>query len=127
MLVLSDPNNAASPTIPVGTQRINGFELSAQGEITDNLSVLAAYTYSDATFRNSVSGTVKAGNRVANLPKNAVSVWTRFDPIERVGVGVGVIRNGQRYAATDNTVSLPGYTRVDGAVYFKINDRSTRK
>ncbi len=120
VLALSDPNNPSSVTVPIGRQRTKGVELSAQGEITDQLSVIGSYTYSDATFLDSQSATVQAGNRVPNVPKHAASLWTRFDPIEVLGAAIGVIHQGRRFSATDNLVSMPGYTRVDGAIYFKV-------
>jgi len=120
VLALSDPNNPSSPTVPIGRQRTRGVELSAQGEITDQLSVIGSYTYSDAKFLDSQSATVRAGNRVPNVPKHAASLWTRFDPTEMLGSAIGVIHQGRRFSATDNLVSMPGYTRVDGAVYFKV-------
>lgn len=121
VLALSDPNNPASPTIPIGRQRTRGVELSATGQVTDQLSVIGAYTYSDGEFRDDVSGTVRAGNRLANLPKHAASLWTRFDPIEAIGAAIGVQYQGRRFAATDNAVSSPGYTRVDAALYYDIS------
>lgn len=120
VLALSDPNNPSSPTVPIGRQRTKGVELSAQGEITDQLSLIASYTYSDAKFLDSQSGTVLRGNRVPNVPKHAAALWTRFDPTESLGAAVGVIRQGRRFAATDNLVSMPGYTRVDGAIYYRL-------
>lgn len=30
-------------------------------------------------------------------------------------------QHGQAFAATDNTDSLAGFTRVDGALYYKVN------
>ena len=122
VLALSDPNNAASTTIPIGRQRTKGVELSATGSITDKISVIGAYTYSDAKFLDSVSGTVKAGNRLPNVPEHAASLWTRLDPVEAIGIGAGVIYQGKRYAATDNAVALPGYTRVDGALFYRVSD-----
>lgn len=129
VLALSDPNNGASPTIPVGRQRSKGIELSASGNITDQLSVVGSYTYSDAVFLDNISGTpgtpaaVSAGKRVPNVPEHAASLWTRYNPIERLGLGVGVIHQGRRFNANDNTVSMPAYTRVDGAVYFRLTDQ----
>lgn len=122
VLALSDPNNPASPTIPIGRQRTNGFELSAAGEVTDQLSIVGAYTYSDAEFRDSQSGTVVAGNSPAGIPKHSASLWTRFDPIEKLGVAAGVIYQGKRFAATDNTVALPSFTRVDAALYYNLSE-----
>lgn len=120
VLALSDPNNASSPTVPIGRQRTKGVELSAAGSITKQLSLVGAYTYSDGTFLDSVSSTVQAGNILPNMPKHAASLWTRFDPIEQLGAGIGVIYQGRRYASTDNQVFLPGFTRVDGAIYYTI-------
>lgn len=122
VLSLSDPNNPASTLVPIGRQRTKGIELSAAGEITDQLSVVAAYTLSNAKFLDSQSGTVVAGNRVPNVPRNAASLWTRYNPLEQLGLAVGVISQGKRYAATDNLVSMPGYTRVDGALFYKLTD-----
>jgi len=39
------------------------------------------------------------------------------------GVGLGVISRGDRFAATDNTVVLPGFTRVDAAVFATLSPR----
>ncbi len=121
VLALSDPNNAASPTVPVGRQRTKGVELSAAGDITNAVSMVAAYTYSDGTFLDNVSGTVQAGNLLPNMPKHSASLWTRIDPIADFGAAVGVIYTGRRFAATDNIVALPDYTRVDAALYYTIS------
>jgi catecholate siderophore receptor len=37
------------------------------------------------------------------------------------GAAVGVIYAGKRFAATDNFVALPAYTRVDAALYYSIS------
>jgi outer membrane receptor protein involved in Fe transport len=74
----------------------------------------------DAFFRDSTSGTVVAGNKVGNVPEHAASLWTRYDPVEQFGVGLGVIYQGKRFASTDNLVSMDAYTRVDGALYYNL-------
>jgi catecholate siderophore receptor len=37
-------------------------------------------------------------------------------------VALGVIYFGDSYAASDDTVRLPGFVRFDTALYLKIND-----
>jgi len=123
VLALSDPNNPSSPTVPIGRQRTRGLEIAAVGNITEQLSMTAAYTYANGKFLDSVSGTVQAGNKVAGMPKNSASLWARFDPLEQLGLAAGVIYQGKRFAATDNAVSMPGYTRVDAAVYYDISEQ----
>lgn len=115
-----NPLPGAPATVPAGRQRTKGVELSAAGNITKQISMVGAYTYSDGTFLDDISTTVKAGNLLPNMPKHSASLWTRFDPIEELGAAIGVIYQGKRYAATDNIVALPGYTRVDGALYYAI-------
>lgn len=125
VLALSDPNNAASSTVPIGRQRTRGVELSAAGSISKKLNMVAAYTYSDGKFLDNVSGTVVAGNQLPNMPKHSASLWTRFDPIPEVGAAIGVIYAGKRYAATDNFVALPDYTRVDAALFYTVSPELT--
>jgi len=38
----------------------------------------------------------------------------------RWGVGLGLVHRGEVYTSTDNTVTLPGYARVDAAVYCEL-------
>ena len=37
-----------------------------------------------------------------------------------LGVGLGVVHQTGMFAAIDNTVTLPGFTRADGAVFVRL-------
>ncbi|MEO7558906.1 MAG: TonB-dependent siderophore receptor, partial [Nitrosospira sp.] len=37
------------------------------------------------------------------------------------GLGLGVIHRSSMYAALDNTVLLPGFTRLDSAMFVRLN------
>jgi catecholate siderophore receptor len=37
-----------------------------------------------------------------------------------IGVGLGVVEQGRSYAAINNTVRLPSFTRFDGALYIGL-------
>jgi catecholate siderophore receptor len=123
-VVIPDP---ADPTrsILAGAQRSRGIELGAAGKITDDWSVIVAYAYADGKFTKPISATVPAGAWLANLPKHNLSVWNRYEILDRLGVGLGVIHQTKRFAATDNLVTLPGFTRVDAAVFFDVTDSIT--
>ncbi|MBB3893025.1 MULTISPECIES: TonB-dependent siderophore receptor [Phenylobacterium] len=125
VLALSDPNNAASPTVPIGKQRTRGMELSAAGELTEQLSFVAAYTLSNGEFLDNVSGTVRAGNKLPNVPKSSASLWSRYEVTPKLGVALGAIYQGKRYASTDNVVVMPGFTRLDAAAFYDVTDRIT--
>jgi catecholate siderophore receptor len=40
-----------------------------------------------------------------------------------LGAGLGIITRSDMFAAVDNTVDLPGYTRADAAVFYSFNER----
>ena len=42
------------------------------------------------------------------------------DHIPAVGIGLGLVHRSDMFAAIDNTVTLPGYTRADGALFLKV-------
>jgi len=41
----------------------------------------------------------------------------------RLGLGLGVIYRSAIFASTDNAVTLPGFTRVDAALYYQVSDQ----
>jgi len=41
----------------------------------------------------------------------------------KLGAGLGVIRRSDMYAAIDDAVVLPGYTRVDAAVFYSLSEK----
>jgi catecholate siderophore receptor len=118
-VIVPDPNNVGQ-SILAGAQRQRGLELAMVGNITPEWSVQGGYAWQDGEFTQRISATVPAGNRPANLPKHTASLWTRYN-IGRFGIGAGVIHQSSRFAATDNLVRMPGYTRVDAALFYDIN------
>lgn len=55
------------------------------------------------------------------VPHHTLSLWNNYQLQPRVGVGLGIVRRTDMFAAIDNTVTLPGYTKADAAVYFTLN------
>jgi len=49
-----------------------------------------------------------------------LSLWNRYQFLPRLGGGVGIIHQTRTYAAIDNAVTLPEFTRVDAAAYFGV-------
>jgi catecholate siderophore receptor len=54
------------------------------------------------------------------VPRHSFSLWNRYDVTKSVGVGLGVIARSKSYASISNAVKLPGYTRVDAALYYRL-------
>jgi catecholate siderophore receptor len=123
-VIIPDPNNPAV-SILAGGQTNKGIEIGLAGRVTSAWSVMGGYTYQDGELTNTQSSTAQKGAALAELPKNTFSLWNRYDFAPGWGVGLGVINRGAMYTSTDNTVRLPGFTRVDAAVYAKI-DKNVR-
>lgn len=117
--------NPAVPTelILVDGQRARGVELGVGGQVTDRWSLVGGYAYQEGSITTSQSATARAGARLAQLPRNSASLWNRFDVSSTWGVGLGLVYRGAMFASTDNTVTLPGYTRVDGALFYRPSAR----
>ncbi len=116
----TDPND---PTriLQTGSQRTNGLEAGVSGNITRSWSVTGGYAHQNAFIR-SATAAARAGAQVALVPRNTFSMWNKYQIVERLAVGVGVIHRADMFAAIDNTVTLPAYTRIDVAIYFPFSE-----
>ena len=54
------------------------------------------------------------------------SLWNRFDAGAGWAFGLGLVHQGESFAAISNTVTLPSFSRADGAVYYTFADGRTR-
>lgn len=124
-----DPNDPTKLVLS-GLQRTEGIEVGLQGEVTKHWQVYAGYANLDARVLKATGGSataaaVPAGSSVALVPRNAASLWNRFDLGNGWATGLGLIHQSSVYASTSNAVTLPSFTRADGAIYYQI-DRKTR-
>jgi catecholate siderophore receptor len=119
-VVAPDPTDP-SRSILVDGQRTKGVELALGGNLTSAWSIVGGYAWQDGEITRSLSATAQAGAVLAQLPKNSFSLWNRYDISPKWGAGIGVIYRSSVYTSTDNTVLLPGFTRFDAAVFFKLN------
>jgi catecholate siderophore receptor len=109
-----------SKVVQTGAQRTTGFELGAMGQVTRAWQVIGGFTSQNARIVSTTSA-AKAGARVPLVPHRTVSLWNRVQVVPAIGVGLGVVRQSDMFAAIDNTVILPGFTRADGALFLRIN------
>ena len=104
----------------VDAQRTRGMELEMSGALTREWNLSAGYAWQDGTITRSISANAQAGADLAQVPAHSFSLWSKYDVSRRWSAAVGLIRRSAMFAATDNRVVLPGFTRVDGAVFFDV-------
>ena len=116
----TDPNDPAR-ILQTGSQRTNGYELGVNGNVTSRWSVAGGYAYQDAFITNATVSAAR-GAQVGLVPHHSFSLWNNYKVHPRLGLGFGVIHRSDMFAAVDNAVVLPGYTRADAAVFFSITE-----
>src|SRR5262249_38633232 len=63
---------------------------------------------------------------VGLTPDNTFSLWNKFILGDGWSTGLGVIYQDAYFTSFNNTVKVPGFTRVDGAVYYTFARGKTR-
>jgi catecholate siderophore receptor len=116
----TDPND---PTriIQTGSTRTNGFEIGINGSLTHAWSIAGGYAYQDA-FISSATTAALAGQQVGQVPHHTFSLWNNYQIRPKLGAGLGLLYRSDMFAAVDNTVTLPGYTRADAAVFYSLTE-----
>jgi catecholate siderophore receptor len=115
----TDPND---PTriVQTGSQRSQGFELGLTGTIRERLTTSLGYAYQDASITSATTA-ARAGATVGQVPKHTVSLWNKLQVLPQLGLGLGIVNRSTMFATLDNSVTVPGYTRVDAAVFYTLN------
>jgi len=102
-------------------QRTKGLELGLSGHLTAAWSIMGGYAWQDAKLTADVSANARAGATLAQVPRHSASLWNRYDFAPGLGAGLGLVYRGAIFSSTSNAVTLPAFTRVDGALYWTIN------
>ena len=119
-LTTSDPENPEFE-IQTGEQNSQGVELKTTGEIMPGWNITASYAYTDATITEDNNFT--EGNSLANVPENAVNLWSTYTisegSLSGLGFGLGLFYIGERQGDLDNSFQLDDYLRTDAAIYYR--------
>jgi catecholate siderophore receptor len=113
-----DPNDPTR-VVQTGRQRSTGHEIGLTGNVTAQWQIAAGYAGQEARIVSRISGAAE-GAIVPLVPRQTFSVWNRYQIVPRVGAGLGVVHQTRMFAAIDNTVTLPGFTRVDAAAFLTL-------
>ena len=118
-VVVAGPTTGTS--VLVDGQTTKGIELGLSGQVTPAWSVMGGYAYQNAELTANQSKTILAGAKLAMVPENTFSLWNRYNFGQQFGAGLGVVYRDSLYTSTANGVMLPSFTRVDGALFYRLN------
>jgi len=115
-------------------QRSQGIELDITGQITNQLSLIGSYAFTDARILEdhvAEGDPSNAGHRMPNVPEHSGSLWFKYDvngydSPEGFSFGIGGIAAGQRQGDFANSFQLPGFVRMDAFAAYRMKVGATK-
>lgn len=124
----SDPEHFGYD-VQIGQVRARGLELEGHASLSDNLDLVASYTYlNNVTTQTNLTGTTLNGSTVSlqglqpwGIPRHVASAWLDYTlhagTFRGLGFGGGVRYIGASYDQT-NTIHVGSRTLIDAAVHY---------
>jgi vitamin B12 transporter len=103
-----------------------GIEIDALfdlGQLTDGLTVRAAYSYVDANVDGTGDAALINGLRPAQVPRHNASGSIRWEGENGTGASLSARYIGQQYEDDVNILSLADALTIDGRMALAVNDR----
>jgi catecholate siderophore receptor len=108
------------PQVLQGKQRVDGAELSVEGNITQAWQVLAGYTFLDSTTLDS-NVPAEIGKELVNTPPNSFNVWSTYRLPSGFHLGGGARFVDRRFGNTINTRKIDAYWTFDAMASYPIS------
>lgn len=94
---------------------VEGVEFQLLGNVTDQLYMSAGLSFLKGEREGS-------DLEPRELPDTTFNVWGNYQVTDKFGLGLGVTHQSESFSDSNNTTTLPGYTRVDAAAYYDVSD-----
>jgi catecholate siderophore receptor len=115
------------PSIPgfdmlAGNEQVQGFELQAQGLITDGWNISLGYDYLNSDTTKTVAGGPPLGFPLPFVARDNVTFWSTYNIMPGLQIGGGGQYVGSRYAQTTAPIEeAPGYVVFDAMAKYTLN------
>ncbi|MEJ7709062.1 MAG: TonB-dependent receptor [Pyrinomonadaceae bacterium] len=122
-----------------GPRRSRSAEVTLEAQPTQSWHLTGAVSYLDAIYTGEAPASALAtaaipGSRAEKSPRWSYNLWNRYDRAEGTlkgfGAGLGLTwqderlgGNGARTRIAPDPLLLPSFTRVDAALFYRLNDR----
>lgn len=111
--------------IQLGEETVKGFEASLSGELSDNWTMYAGYSYADAEVSEDTDPT-RIGLPMRNVPRSTFALQSQysFDSglLEGLRLGGNVNFVDERAGDIDDSFKLPSYWRADASALYRLTD-----
>jgi iron complex outermembrane receptor protein len=120
-VLTTDPVNI-NFQVQTGEVRSQGFEVEAHASLSNNLQLIASYTYTN--LLTTQSNTSSLDKVPVGIPRNTASLWADYllsaGPLAGLQLGAGVRYIGGSYGDTANSLLISSATLVDLAIRYDL-------
>jgi len=108
----------------IGEEESKGIEVDLNGRILPNWSISTSYAYNESEITKDAEGN-NSGLQKPNTPKHQGNLWTRYNftygALKDFGIGAGSNFVTERNLQESDTQTIPGYTLLNAALFYKVN------
>ncbi|EOE0490052.1 TonB-dependent receptor, partial [Acinetobacter baumannii] len=113
-----DPTTTAN----AGKSKVDGFEVSLNGKITDKWDVSTGYSYLDSEITEAAYNLVaQEGKPLPFVAKNSATLWSTYRVMPQLTLGAGVEYRDQVFVNTTAPKYLPTYTIYNAMAKYDVN------
>lgn len=117
----------------VGEQRVRGLDLEGKAELSDNLDLIASYSYmkSEVLRSDPIRGADVEGNEFGDTPRHLASLWLNYTLPGNGARGDMTMGLGARYvgsyyfAISNDTGKADSSLTLDAAFSYQVHDNAT--
>ncbi|WP_058960321.1 TonB-dependent siderophore receptor [Type-E symbiont of Plautia stali] len=109
----------------IGKVKSKGIETEAHAQITPEIKVMAAYTFTDAETKESNTA-AQVGKTPSSIPRHAASAWGSYSfldgALNGLTLGSGVRYTGTAWADSIGQDKVPHYTLYDVMAKYELGE-----
>ncbi len=113
----------------IGKVKSKGAEAEVHTQLTPEISLMAAYTYTDAVTKESYT-TSQINKTPSALPRHSASTWGSYSfqngPLKGVTLGTGVRYVGSTYGDNAEGFKVPSYTLYDAMARYELGSLASQ-
>ncbi|OOC15253.1 ferrichrysobactin receptor [Dickeya dadantii] len=113
----------------IGKVKSKGVETEVHSQLTPEISLMAAYSYTDAVTKESYTAS-QVNKAPSSIPRHAASAWGSYSfhngPLKGVTLGTGVRYIGSTYGDNAESFKVPAYTLFDAMARYELGSLASQ-
>ncbi|MCL6408000.1 TonB-dependent siderophore receptor [Dickeya dadantii] len=113
----------------IGKVKSKGVETEVHSQLTPEISLMAAYSYTDAVTKESYTAS-QVNKAPSSIPRHAASAWGSYSfhngPLKGVTLGTGVRYIGSTYGDNAESFKVPAYTLYDAMARYELGSLASQ-